>query len=190
MLRSTHRCVLLSLQSCLSLSLRDRELCFASKGPIPAANPIWTRQPRQHSQCCGGFVGICTQLDLQLSNVPCQYTIEPTWPCLAIWSLETSEARAVPASSTHRVEPTSPECLAVVDSVVGGQAGTVVMGTTFPTPYEALVDRTRGLSSRLAPHLYPPPPFLRLTLVTVPSLLLPPAACMLSVQIPLHVGSM
>jgi hypothetical protein len=28
------------------------------------------------------------------------------------------------------------------------QAGTVVMGTSFPTPYEAVVDKTKGLSVR------------------------------------------
>lgn len=29
------------------------------------------------------------------------------------------------------------------------QAGTVVMGTSFPTPYEAVVDKTKGLSVRV-----------------------------------------
>lgn len=32
--------------------------------------------------------------------------------------------------------------------VAAMQAGTVVMGTSFPTPYEAVVDKTRGLSQR------------------------------------------
>ena len=44
-------------------------------------------------------------------------------------------------------------------AVVGAQAGTVVMGTSFPMPYEAVVDKTRGLSQRCrAPPPPPPPP--------------------------------
>mmetsp|Transcript_624 Transcript_624/g.1823 ORF Transcript_624/g.1823 Transcript_624/m.1823 type:complete len:429 (+) Transcript_624:133-1419(+) len=35
-----------------------------------------------------------------------------------------------------------------LNAKIDSQAGTVVMGTSFPTPYEAVVDKTRGLSQR------------------------------------------